>query len=98
MKLSTHLIKLLLKAIITTAVLPIQSLAQTTPALLSVPQDSVTLLMPATKYKHTFKVSEAGREKLVRIGPTSRPNTMWLNLGKDSLAVTYKVSPESNLN
>ncbi|QHL87889.1 hypothetical protein GU926_10790 [Nibribacter ruber] len=77
-------------ALAAVALLPLQAFAQSATAFLSAPQDSVTLRMAETRYKHSFKVSEAGQEKLVRISPTSRGNTMWLNLGKDSLAITYK--------
>ncbi|RNI23530.1 gliding motility protein GldB-related protein [Rufibacter latericius] len=67
--------------------------AQNTAPLLYAPQDSVTLVMKETKLNYTFRVSEAGKEKLVRISPKNRPNTMWVLTGKDSLAVRYQNNP-----
>ncbi|WP_205503576.1 tetratricopeptide repeat protein [Rufibacter psychrotolerans] len=69
---------------------PAPLFAQTTVPLLHAPKDTVVLTIKETRFKHTFKVSEAGREKLVRISPNNRPNFMHVNTGKDSLAVKYQ--------
>ncbi|WP_210462177.1 tetratricopeptide repeat protein [Rufibacter roseolus] len=67
--------------------------AQSDAPLLYAPQDNITLVMKETKINYTFKVSEAGKVKLVRLSPKSRANKMWVLTGKDSLSVQYQNNP-----
>ncbi|MFB9863218.1 gliding motility protein GldB-related protein [Rufibacter immobilis] len=67
--------------------------AQSNVPFLYAPHDSVTLVMKEASYKYTFNVSEAGKEKLLRINPKSRANKMWVLTGRDSLAVQYRNNP-----